>query len=59
MIEQSIRFITYLKELADLGIEVQMEEMFRMSQSDEMPELEGNQSQTQTESAQENEFTAE
>jgi hypothetical protein len=59
MIEESIRFITYLKELTDRGIEAQMEEMFRMSQCSEMPELAGNHSQTQTESAQENEFTAE
>ena len=59
MIEQSIRFITYLKELTDRGVEAQMEEMFRMSQSREMVESEGNPSQAQTESAQENIFTAE
>jgi hypothetical protein len=52
MIEESIRFIIYLKELTDQGIDAQMEEMFRMSQGREMVELEGNHDGAQTESAQ-------
>jgi hypothetical protein len=58
MIEGSIRFITYLKELTDQGIEAQMEEMFRMSQGREMVEAEGNHGEAHRESAEENEFPA-